>query len=217
MPYRFIADHLLNIVNYYKFQPSKSLYYNLPGNDDFTETNQKISELLTIFKDLLIQNEFGLVREDGTDEPDCDGQLVQNFGRQISLLFKYNDPKNGYLIFETSWQQLIETLFDVYKESIQNDARKVISMFRVDYRSILAGLNKSNTSNFNKDQQMSFDRLILQKLIDTTRFLNKTWRDVDEKSRQSKKNLSCLSLYDDFTKDFIEYIRYLIFKFFGSG
>lgn len=203
MPYDFITGKILRIISYFKIQPGGSIYYDLPEKED---NKKKFTQLVDMYKDMLLkEDEYSNMKPSNFNYYDC----YSNFSRQIRDLCDYNHPKYGYRIYHENWPHLIGTAFEVYMKSNRNDARKSISYFNADLKTI-------STKSKIPDQK-TLNMCLLQKLIECTQFLNDNWQKIDELPINKKLHESsvsshgsftnsCLEFYDTFTRSFISYI-----------
>lgn len=135
-----------------------------------------------------------------------DSYEMKKFGQQISMLFEYDSPTNGYKIFVENWGKLFDVLFEIYMKATRNDCRN--SLITIDLRNIW----KKAKSKLKDVKQ--FNLHLFKKLIECTAYINSHWEEIDSKSLKylqedsSDKSKSCLNVYYDFVREFIEYIAY---------
>lgn len=161
------------------------------------KSSEKIHQIIDLYKTILIEANhsdddlYGYYRN----------HTVSSLGKQISMLFEYQDPSNGYKIFLDNWQKLFDSSFEIYMKAIRNDSRSI--SISLDVQKII------NKSKF-KDHKR-FNQYILEKILECTSFLNANWKEIDaktvEKIRDKSDKKSCLEFYYYFIRPFIYYIR----------
>ena len=177
----------MHFVTYFKNIDIKNcIYFNIPT---YEKGNEKLISLIDLYRNILI-----------TDKRSYDYHILSDFGRQISSVLNYKDPKSGYKLFVANYQYFFDALFQIIFESKRKDSLYVISRLNLSLSDIL---KVSKISDLKK-----FCLFLINKSNDALKYLIKNQKRLDEEqSNKVKEFKSCADLFGEFSRHL--YFSYL--------